>query len=93
MLGELTQWATPSLGGLLGIGVLLILTGKLVPVSTLRREIDQEKQRAEDYKAAWTAADQRADKLLEQQEQLLSYARTADAALQALRTAAERGRR
>jgi hypothetical protein len=92
VIQELTAWATPSLGGLCALFVLLVMTGRLVPLSTLRREIDAERQRAEDFKAAHAAADQRADKLLEQQEQLLSYARTADAALTALRSAAERRR-
>lgn len=93
MPSELTQLASPSLAGLCAMFVVALLTGLLVPSRTLNRELGQEKQRAEDYKAAWAAADQRADKLLEQQDQLLVYARTADAALQALRTAAERGRR
>jgi hypothetical protein len=90
---EIVHYAdTPTLGGLLSLFVLLILGGRLVPVSTLRREVDAERQRAEDFKAAHQAADQRADKLLEQQDQLLAYARTADAALTALRAAAERRR-
>ncbi len=92
MLEELTRWATPSLGGLCALFVLLVMTGRLVPVSTLRRELDAANQRAEDYKAAWESTDARADKLVEQQDQLLTYARTADAALSALRAAAERRR-
>jgi hypothetical protein len=92
-LGDLLRnVGTPTLGGLLGLCILLILGGRLVPVSTLRRELEAEHQRAEDFKAAHQAADQRADKLLEQQDQLLAYARTADAALTALRAAAERRR-
>lgn len=89
---ELSQWTTPSLGGLLAAGVMALLTGLLVPLRTVRRELAAAEQRADDFKAAWQAADARADKLLEQQEQLLSYAKTADAALTALRRAAEQQR-
>lgn len=86
MLGELTQWATPSLGGLLGIGVLLILTGKLVPVSTLRREVDQERRRGDFLEKA-------NEKQGEQLDRALDALRTTEAALDALKRAAERGRR
>lgn len=92
MLEELTRWATPSLGGLCALFVLLVMTGRLLPRPTVDKLLQQETQRADDFKAAHAAADQRADKLLDQQEQLLTYARTADAALTALRAAAERRR-
>lgn len=91
-LAELARWANVGTGGLCALFVLLIMTGRLLPRSTVDKLLAQETQRAEDFKAAHTAADQRADKLLDQQEQLLTYARTADAALTALRTAAERRR-
>lgn len=86
MLGELTQWATPSLGGLLGIGVLLILTGKLVPVSTLRREVEQERHRGDFLEKV-------NEKQGEQLDRALDALRTTEAALDALKRAAERGRR
>lgn len=85
-MGELTQWATPSLGGILAIGILLILTGKLIPVSTLEREVEQERRRADYLEKA-------NEKQTEQLDRLIETLRTTEAALDALKRAAERGRR
>lgn len=76
-LHELSQLATPTLGGLLGLCVLLILTGRLVPLATLKRELGAEQRRADAEQA-------RADKACEQVDLLLGYAHTADQVLRAL---------
>lgn len=90
MIEELAKWATPSLGGLCATFVLLIMTGRLVPVSTVRRLLDQERRRADDFKAAADAQGTRADKLVEQQDELLTLGRTAVQSLEALREASRR---
>lgn len=46
---ELAQYATPSLGGLCALFVLLVLTGRLIPLSTVKRELAAADKRAEDY--------------------------------------------
>lgn len=77
-LGDLLHYAgAPTLGGLLGLCVLLILTGRLVPASTVKRLVEVERARA-DREAA------RADKLTEQVDLLLGVAHTADAVLRSL---------
>lgn len=92
MLGELSQWATPSLGGLCALFVLMVFAGRLVPRATLQRERELLEQRCSDYKAAAEAASARADKLAEQQQQLLEHAKTTLAVLQALQRAADQRR-
>lgn len=89
MLGELAPWATPSnlsLGGLVALFVLAILSGLLVPLRTLQREVEAERRRA-DY------LQQANEKQAEQIDRLLEAGRTTEAALAALQRAAERGRR
>ncbi len=92
-IADLARLVSPGLGGLVTLGILLIATGRLVPKSIVDKLLKQEHQRAEDFKAAYEVTGARGDKLLEQQDKLLTYAVTADATLQALRAAAERGRR
>jgi hypothetical protein len=89
---ELLQWATPSLGGLCALFVVLVFAGKLVPRSTLQRERELLERRCDDYKAASEAAAARADKLADQQQQLIEHAKTTLAVLQALQRAAEQRR-
>jgi hypothetical protein len=92
-LGDLLHHVgAPTLGGLLGLVVLAVLTGRLVPVATLLRELESADRRAEDYKAAAEAAGLRADKQAEQLDLLLTSMRASEQALLALRTLAERGR-
>lgn len=74
MLAELEPFVQPSLAVLLALVVLLLLTGKLVPISTLTREIEQERRRADDLAAARDAAEARADRLADYVHQLLPYA-------------------
>lgn len=84
-LGDLLHYAgAPTLGGLLGLCVLMVLTGRLVPSSTLRKLLDVERARA-DREAA------RADKLTEQVDLLLNVARTADAVLRSLPRPPDKG--
>jgi hypothetical protein len=84
-LGELLRtFGTPTLGGLLGLCVLLILTGRLVPSPTVKKLLDVERARA-DREAA------RADKLTEQVDLLLGVAHTAEAVLKSLPRPPDRG--
>lgn len=88
---EVAQFATPSLGGLLALVVVLVLTGRLVPLSTLRREVRAEQSRTDDYKAAAEAANARADKTMDHLRELMPYARNVDVVMRALQAAHERG--
>lgn len=49
-LGELTQWATPTGWGLVGVFVLLVATGRLIPVKTVNRELARADKEATDWK-------------------------------------------
>lgn len=83
MLDQLIPWAEPTAFGLLGLAVLLVLFGFLIPIRWVRERLARERQVTEDYKAAWQAADARADKLAD----LLAEA------LPLIRQAADRARR
>lgn len=67
MLAELEPFVQPSLAVLLALVVLLLLTGRLVPIRTLTRELEQER-RARD------AAEARADRLADYVAKLLPVA-------------------
>jgi len=90
---ELTAWATPTGWALAALLFTLMAVGKLVPVTWVNRMLEQERRRGDDLKAANDMSNARADKLLEQQDKLLTYAQSADSALTALRHAAERAGR
>lgn len=85
----LAKVSAPSLVALV---VLMILLGRLIPSRTLDREIEAERRRADDYKAAWEASDARGDAQAEQIAELVELARTTSALVQALYQTAERNR-
>lgn len=91
MWADLAPFVQPSLAALLAMVVVLLLTGRLVPVSTLTREVEAEQRRCDDLKAARDAADARADRLAAYVHELLPYARTADALIGEMRRAVEAG--
>ena len=88
---EISHFVTPGLGGLLTLVVLLILTGKLVPVSSLRREIAAERRRTEDALTLLKLSQERSDKLTTSLQEMLPYVRNSDSVLQELRRHIERG--
>jgi hypothetical protein len=63
---------------LLGICLLCIITGLLIPLRQHREQIQFWKQRGDDYKAASDAQDARNDLMLEYLQKLLPLAETAD---------------
>lgn len=63
MVDQLIPWVQPTAYGLLGLAVLLVLFGFLVPLRQVRRELQREREIAEYYRAAAEANDARADKL------------------------------
>lgn len=63
MVDQLIPWVQPTAYGLLGLAVLLVLFGFLVPLRQVRRELQREREIAEYYRAAAEASDVRADKL------------------------------
>lgn len=75
-----SAWAQLGAVGLLGVFVLAILTGRLVPLSTLRRELEAETRRAEDWKE--TASLERAARQIQAQkdDEILGLLRTLTAA-------------
>lgn len=70
--------ATIVQGGLGTVGVLsilLILTGRLIPIRTHEREMAREQARGDDWHAAWQATEQRADETQEQLSEILAFVR------------------
>lgn len=63
---------------LVSLTVLLILTGRLVPWWTVRRELAAEKQRADEHRAASEKKDEAIEKLLAQNSNLIAGIRIAD---------------
>lgn len=65
-------------GGLGTIGllsILLILTGRLIPVRTHEREMAREQKRGDDWHAAWEATEQRAEERDGQLGEILAIVR------------------
>lgn len=77
-------------GGVVVLVVLLVLFGLLVPVRTLNREVEQERRRGDDWKAAYDVQDARADVQAAQLVELLELARTMHAVMQGMQSAAGR---
>lgn len=63
MIEQLVPWAEPTAYGLLGLAVLLVLFGFLVPLRWVNRQLNREREIAEYYRKAAEASDARADKL------------------------------
>jgi hypothetical protein len=89
LLSDLQPLVEPSLAALLALVVLLVLTGRLVPLSTIRRELEAERQRAADIKAAHDAMKEVASKQAEQLQLIVPYAQVADQVLTELRRRSE----
>lgn len=91
MWAELAPFVQPSLAVLLALVVVMLLTGRIVPVSTLTREIEAEQRRAADLAAAVAAERARADKLADYVHALLPHAQVATAVLGEMRRAVDAG--
>lgn len=72
----LAGWGTPTGWGLAGIFFLLVVTGRLVPVSTHRREVAAETRRAEDWKEAATLERTRGEIQAAKDDEILDLLRT-----------------
>lgn len=83
-LADLLPWGGVGLSGIVTIVIVLILTGRLVP----RRVHDD---RVADWKAAYEAAEKRAETRDAQHTELMEMSRTTVQILQALRDRAEAG--
>lgn len=57
------------------LSILLILTGRLIPIRTHDREMLREQQRGNDWHAAWQATEKRADETQEQLNEILTFVR------------------
>lgn len=91
MWAELAPFVQPSLAVLLALVVVLLLTGRLVPLSTLTREIEAEQRRAADLLAARDAAEARADTLAGYLHRLQGHAQVTTALMTEMRRAVESG--
>lgn len=81
--GVEVPWTLLAGGGpwvLLGMAVMSVIRGWLVPSNTVKLLM----QRAEDYKVAWERTEQARQLQAEQLDKLIEYARTADAVLRSL---------
>lgn len=87
------DWSALLAGSPWALAVLILVAmvrGWLVPQKTVERELQAADRRAEDYKAAWQAADARADAQADYLRELLDIGRTSASALEALRAAAQK---
>lgn len=74
-------------GILLGVGILAILTGRLVP----RRTYDDVKEDRDSWRAAHQLSEHERVIVTEQMKELLEHAKTTNAIIRALPHAAEEG--
>lgn len=84
MLAELAPWATPSAVGLLAVVFGLVVTGRLIPVSVLRRELEAERRHSDKLDRALAVADTRADRQAELLGELLILVRAQDSVQRAV---------
>jgi len=75
LLGQIGPW------GLVAGLFLLLMTGRLVPRSTVERERDVLEQRGSEYKEAWQLTEQARKVQAAQLDELLGIARATAAAL------------
>lgn len=78
--------------GIVGIFVLLIAFGKLIPLSSARREIKLYEERANDFKEAITKVDARNEELARQVAILVPLTEASARLLQEIRDRADRQR-
>jgi hypothetical protein len=83
----LTVLATGGPWGLVALFVVLVAVGKLIPRATHEDAVRKAEQRAEDYKAAWAASeergrvrDQQVDSMLEGYRSMENILRSLDQA-------------
>jgi hypothetical protein len=79
-----TAWAQLGAVGLVGIFVLLMATGRLVPRTTAKALVDQANANAARWQAAAEASDERADLVAKQNGELMSALRTVETLVRAL---------
>lgn len=78
MLDSLVPWVTQ--GGAVGLlaGVAwMLFTGRLVPRRIHEQAVARERERGDDWRGAYQAADARADVLDRQMTEVLTFVRTA----------------
>jgi hypothetical protein len=77
-------------GVLVGVFIILVFTGKIIPVTTVRKLLAREIQRGDDWKEAYLASEQ-ARKLQDGQVgELLEHSRTSVRVLEAIQRINER---
>ncbi|OLT28102.1 hypothetical protein BJF83_00980 [Nocardiopsis sp. CNR-923] len=84
-LADLIPWADLGLAGLVSLGVYLILTGRLVPRSTVEDLLQARDERLADYITANDDLKESGRLKDEQISELLEHSRTSVHVLQALR--------
>lgn len=78
MLDTLVPWVTQGGAvGLLGAVAWMLFTGRLVPRRIHEQAVTRERERADDWRDAYRAADARADLLDKQMGEVLTFVRTA----------------
>jgi hypothetical protein len=78
LLAFISSYSDVGAGAILVGVVVLILTGRLIPISTHRREVDREKNRGDEWKSAHAESEIGRAKALEQNGALLAGVRIAD---------------
>lgn len=76
-------WAQLGAVGLVGIFVLMLATGRLVPRSTAKALAEQANNNAARWQAAAAASDERADLVTKQNAELLQVLRTVETLVRA----------
>ncbi len=78
-----SAWAQLGAVGLLGVFVLMLATGRLMPRSTARALVDQANTTAGRWQSAAEASDERADLFARQNAELLQAMRTLETLVRA----------
>jgi len=78
-----SAWAQLGAVGLLGVFVLMLATGRLMPRSTAKALVDQANAGRDFYRSAAAASDERADLIARQNGELLQAMRTVETLVRA----------
>jgi hypothetical protein len=78
LLTFLSTYSDVGFGSIVVAVVVLIITGRLVPITTHRRELDRERSRGDEWKDAHSLSEQGRKSALEQNGALLAGVRIAD---------------
>ncbi|QBI56763.1 hypothetical protein [Streptomonospora litoralis] len=92
-IADLIPWADVGLTGLVSIGVVMILTGRLVPRSTVQEMRHERDARLSDLRAAYDASEEARRIQGEQLGELLETSRTNAELLEGLRQGHDPGGR